>query len=146
MKFDLRPYDGAGSVHFGMSRAEAHEKLGSPERSWSMRSGNTADSWPDFVIRYDKSSQELVELEFTDTATVEYDGIDLFRDPDAFSKLVNLDGAALKGTGTIILLKLGISMGENLRDPSSSDRTVCLFCRGRWDNAMNRLTPYQLGQ
>ena len=143
MKFDLRPYDGAGSIRFGMSRAEVHEKQGSPERSWSMRSGNIAESWSDFVIRYDKKSQELIEVEFKDTATVEYEGIDLFRDPDAFSKLLNLDGAPFKGTGTIILLKLGISMGENLRDPSSSGRTICLFCRGLWDNAMSRLTPLE---
>ena len=143
MKFDLRPYEGAGCVRFGMIRAEVHEKLGMPEQNWKMRSGNFAEAWSSFVMRYDKTSQELIEMVFTDKATVEYKGINLFLDPDAFAKLVNFDGEALKGTGTIILLKLGISMGENMCDLSSSERTICLFSRGCWDNALSRLKPYQ---
>jgi hypothetical protein len=125
-----------------MSREEVHGLLGAPNSSWSMRSGNIAESWPEVVIRYEKVTQCIIEIEFTSSAQVEYQGIKLFEDPEAFRKIVELDGAALQGTGTVVLPRLGISTGDDLGDPTSSDRTVCLFKRGLWELAIGRLTPY----
>ena len=142
MKFDLKPYEGAGPLRFSMSREEVHGLLGLPNRSWSMRSGNIAESWPEVVIRYEKETQRIIEMEFKSCAHVECHDINLFEDSDAFRKLVELDGAALQGTGTVVLLRLGISTGDDLGDPTSSDRTVCLFEHGLWDSAIARLTPY----
>ena len=107
-----------------------------------MRSGNIAESWPEVVIRYEKVTQCIIEMEFKSSAQVVYQGINLFEDSDAFRKIVELDGAAMQGTDTVVLLRLGISMGDDLGDPTSSDRTVCLFKHGLWDSEIGRLTPY----
>lgn len=143
MKFELKPYEGADPLHFRMSRGEVHGLLGPPEHSWSMRSGNLAESWPDVVVRYEKETQNIIEMEFTSSAKIEYQGINLFEAPEAFLKLVELDGAALKGSGTVVLRRLGISTGDDLGDPTSSDRTVCLFKRGLWDSRIGLLAPYE---
>lgn len=142
MKFDLQPYVGAGPLRFSMSREEVHGLLGVPNRSWTMRSGNIAESWPEVVIRYEKETQCIIEMEFKSSAQIEYQGIKLFEDAEAFRELVELDGAALQGTGTVVLPRLGISTGDDLGDPTSADRSVCLFRRGLWDSAIGRLTSY----
>jgi hypothetical protein len=53
MKFELQPYEGAGPLRFRMTREEVHGLLGAPNRSWSTRCGNIAESWPEIVIRYE---------------------------------------------------------------------------------------------
>jgi hypothetical protein len=105
-----------------------------------MRSGEIEDRWQDYMVRYSQDLEEVVEIEFKDIASIEYNGIDVFTDPDALRKLVSLDGEALMGTGTVMLLNLGISTW-NL-DDLSIPRSLCLFCRGRWDDIKLRLTPY----
>ena len=142
MKFELQPYEGAGPLRFRMTREEVHGLLGAPNRSWSTRCGNVAESWPEVVIRYETEAQCIIEIEFKSTARIEYQGINLFEDSTAFRRIVALDGAALQGTGTVVLLRLGISTGEDLADATSSDRTVCLFKRGLWDSQIGRLTQY----
>ena len=107
-----------------------------------MRSGEIEDRWQDYMVRYSKEDEGVVEIEFKDTAPIEFKGINLFSDPDALRKLVRLDGEALQGTGTIVLLNLGISTW-NL-DDLASPRTLCLFCRSRWDDVKHRLTPYMI--
>jgi hypothetical protein len=140
MKFNLEPYEGAGCIRFGMKRPQLHKLLVAPERSRKMRSGEIEDRWQDYMVRYSQDAEEVVEIEFKDNASVECKGINVFTDPDAFRKLVSLDGEALLGTGTVVLLNLGISTW-NL-DDLSSPRSLCLFCRGRWDDIKHRLTPY----
>lgn len=140
MKFNLEPYEGAGCIRFGMKRPQLHNLLVAPERSRKIRSGEIEDRWQDFMVRYSQDLEEVVEIAFKDIASIEFKGIDVFVDPDALRKLVSFDGDALLGTGTVVLLNLGISTW-NL-DDLSSPRSLCLFCRGRWDNIKHRLTPY----
>jgi hypothetical protein len=143
MNFDIRPYEGAGPVNFGMNREEIHGLLGLPNLGWTMPNGTLVDSWNDFIIRYATDSQRASEIEFAETSGIRFDGIELFRDPNALSKLVTTDGAPLEGVGSIIFLSLGISTSANLVNPKAVERTVCVFSRGKWDRFLSRLVPYE---
>lgn len=143
MNFDIRPYEGAGPVTFGMNREEIHAVLGLPNVGRVKPDGTLVEWWDDFSIRYERDTHRMCEMEFTDRFTVHLDGIDLFHDPEALSKLVMADGAPMKGVGAIIFLKLGISTSPQLLDAADAGRTVCIFSRGTWDGVIHRLAPYE---
>lgn len=143
MSFNIRSYEGVGPVNFGMNREEIHGLLGLPNLGWTMPNGTLVDSWSDFIIRYATDSQRVLEIEFSDTSELQLDGVDLFRDPEALSKLVLADGAPLQGAGSVIFLNLGLSTSLNLENPKAVERTVCVFSRGKWDRFLSRLVPYQ---
>ena len=122
-----------------MTRFEIHLLHGAPKRAGRKPSGETSEYWEDFVVRYHKDTEKLVEIEFYDHASLGYQGLDIYSDVNAFEKLSAFDGNPLIGVGTVVFLKLGLATW-NLQDVNGP-RTVCLFCRGRWDNALARLTP-----
>jgi hypothetical protein len=143
MNFDIRPYEGAGPVTFAMNREEIHAVLGLPNVGRVKPDGTLVEWWDDFAIRYERDTRRMCEMEFTDRFAVHLDGIDLFHDPEALSKLVMADGAPMQGMGAIIFLNLGISTRPPLASPEDAGRTVCIFLRGTWDDVLHRLVPYE---
>ena len=139
MKFIIQPYEGSGSIRFGMCRSEVLRLEDAPESTRKMRSGETEDRWKDRAVRYSKDTETVVEIEFDNDADLEFDGFRVFGDPDAFQKLLKIDGDAYSSVGTVVLLRLGLSLWN--MEAMSSPRTVCLFCRGRWDHKLSMLTP-----
>ncbi len=106
-----------------------------------MRSGEIEDRWEDRAVRYDKAQGHVVEIEFEDNASAEFDGIDLFADPYAFYKLLDRDGKPMACAGAVVLLDLGMSLWNMER--RDNPRTICLFRRGRLDELKPRFVPYQ---
>lgn len=142
MKYIIQPYEGAGTIRLGAHRSEILHSEGVPESTRIMKSGEIEDRWSDRAIRYSKGMETVVEIEFDDDASLDFNGVDLFSDPNAFKKLLESDGNALSSVGTVVLLNLGLSLWN--MESMESPRTVCLFCRGRWDHKLPSLIPYRL--
>lgn len=140
MKFIIQPYEGSGAIRFGMCRSEVLRLENAPESTRKMKSGEIEDRWIDRAVRYSADTEAVVEIEFDDNADLEFDGFRVFGDPNAFQKLLKIDGGALSSVGTVVLLRLGLSLWN--MESMASPRTVCLFCRGRWDHKLSALTPY----
>jgi len=125
-----------------MCRSEVLRLEDAPESTRKKRSGEIEDRWIDRAVRYSKDTEIVVEIEFDDNPDLEFDGFKVFSDPDAFKKLLRIDGGALSSVGTVVLPRLGLSLWN--MEGMSSPRTVCLFCRGRWDHKLSALTPYRV--
>lgn len=139
--FDIRPYDGAGPLVFGMSPAEVHASLGEQPRNtaWT-KEGERDEDYPALSACYTKGTDALVEFALTSTLDVRFQGVSLFTAPNAVEILAAADGAPLEGLGSIVFLALGIAVIDFDSD-QESDRVVQVFQRGRWD-AIKHLKPY----
>ena len=139
--FDIRTYDGAGPIKFGMTSYQVITIMGQPLSTGAMPSGVFRLLYSSFEIEFDYKGA-VCNIGFLPNAIqLIFDDIDIFGDPRAFEKLVQRDGHALENLGIVVLLNLGISVTgfENEDD----DKSVGLFSRGYWDTAINDFSPYQ---
>ena len=108
--FEIKPYRGAGPLRFGMTQDEVATAAGKPVLVRKTPGGDTEMRYPDYAVRLDAADQALAEIGFTPRGKVVVEGIDVFGDPDAFDRLVQLDGEPLEGAGIIILMKFGLAL------------------------------------
>ncbi|EIJ45150.1 hypothetical protein GWL_45900 [Herbaspirillum sp. GW103] len=55
--------------------------------------------------------------------------------------MVNLDGNPYESVGFIVLLNLGITL-TGFHDDDIYQRAVTVFTRGRWDDLLQKLKPF----
>lgn len=137
--FDIRPYQGVGSLVFGTSPAEVHAVLGPPVRT---RSSNyeRIDTFQGFTVAYSGETGQFVEAAFSSAMDVRFHGINLFTASAAVEMLTVADGVPMEGLGFIVFLNLGIALAD-FDSEQESDRAVQVFERGRWDS-IKSLKPY----
>ena len=139
--YDIRPYEGAGPLAFGMSPAQVHDVIGEQPHSIGVtKKGERDEDYPSLSACYAKDSDVLVWLALTSALDVRFQGMNLFTAPDAVARLAEADGAALTGLGFIVFKNLGIALADFDSD-QESDRIVQLFQRGRWDG-IKSLVPF----
>ncbi|HQY87622.1 MAG TPA: hypothetical protein PK402_03120 [Tepidisphaeraceae bacterium] len=143
MKFEIDPYVRAGPIALGMSQPDVQAILGSPSRSSKAFNGDV--NWTYDLLYLDvgfsKKNQAVHHIGLSGSAEVFVDGIDVFRDSSAMTKLMSRDGEPFKYVGFIVLLHLGIMLGGFDDDEDASSRTIAAFSRGRWDERQSKFVP-----
>jgi len=147
-KFDIKTYVGAGHLRFGMNQAKVEQLIGTAARQKKGFSGGATEYRRDngLLTTYDSGTNELVEIGFSrNILELEYGDIKIFAEPpkEVFKNLANLDGNPYESVGFIVLLKLGITL-TGFHDDDINQRAVTAFTRGRWDDLMQDLKPFNL--
>jgi len=131
VSFEVRPFEGAGPLRFGMTSGEVHAHLGAPRIVRRNRRGELDEDYSVASAGYAGSDERLVEVAFTSAVSVTFGGANLFRDDDAVSVLVGLDGGPLAGLDIIVFPSLGIALADYFSE-QESDRVITVFAKGRW--------------
>lgn len=140
--FDVIPFVGAGSLHFGMSPTEAHRLLGEPRNSSYNSNGELDEDYAGISIGYSRGDERLVEIGFVCPTSVSLNGSNLFADRNVVEMLASLDKAPIEGLGFIVFPNLGIALADFFSE-QESDRAITVFARGRW-NDLKGFKPFAL--
>ncbi|NQE49758.1 hypothetical protein [Herbaspirillum rubrisubalbicans] len=145
-QFDIQPYSGVGDLRFGMNHVMVEELLGTATTKEEGFSGETTEYRRDngLLTTYGLNKDELVEVGFSrNILELEFDGSRIFTDPpkEVLRKLVNLDGNPYESVGFIVLLNLGVTL-TGFHDDDIYQRAVTVFARGRWDDLLQKLKPF----
>lgn len=136
MQFHITPYVGPEPIKFGMSEQEIHSLLGPPVRVRRNYLDETELVYGDFSVRFGKRGEGVVEVGFLPSASVMLEGIDLFRETDAFRKIVVMSTGAYDCGGFIVMPDLGLTFSGfhdiDVND-TDGDRAITVFVKGRWD-------------
>ena len=142
LAFEVITYVGAKPLLFGMAQAHAESVVGLPlDSTLDHRSEHNA-RYETFSIRYLPKGGTLVEIGFSRFADVSFRGIDIFRDPEAFQKLLRYDSNPYEYFGFIVLLDLGIAL-TGFHDSDESQRALTAFAQGRWDHLKGKLKEFE---
>jgi hypothetical protein len=140
--FEIEPFEAAGPIRFGMTRAEVHARLGNSTRETRNSRGEVDESWGPVSLRYGSENGEVVEVGLVPPAIATYKGHDLFAVPDLIRVLQADDPVPMEYMGFIVFLSLGITV-TGFHDGDDSQRAVTAFAHGRWDHLRSKLRPYR---
>lgn len=144
INFEVKPFEGAGPLRFGMSPEDVHVHLGEPRASRRNRRGELDEDYSEATAGYTVADDRLVEVAFVSAALVTYCGVDLLNDESALSLLVRADGSPVSGLDIIVFPSLGIALTDYFSE-QKSDRVVTVFARGRWDD-LKGFEPFSLDE
>ena len=140
--FEIEPFQAAGPIRFGMTRAEVHAVLGESTRETRNGRGEVDESWGPVSLRYGAENSKVVEVGLVEPAIATYKGQDLFALPDPIDLLQVVDPTPMEYMGFIVFLGLGITL-TGFHDSDDSQRALTAFARGRWDHLRSKLRPFQ---
>ncbi len=136
LTFELLPYLGAGPLRFGMQPGEVALLLGEPNLVRTNRYGERDERRTLLAIRFGNNEHGIAEIEFYNDAQVTFQGLNVFeQEEEAYRALLLADGEPFESLGTIVLMKLGITLSP----PNNENRTITVFSRGRWDRFIPKL-------
>jgi len=131
-EFDIITYVGAKPLLFGMKEDEVEKAVGKPSRRFVDSDGDIGMFYPDFNVRLSAKGKTVVHIGFGKGADVLFRGINVFRDKDAFGKIVSMDSSPWETYGFIVLLDLGITL-TGFHDNDPSQLAITCFEKGGWD-------------
>ena len=137
---EIVPYECVGPVKFGMTIGEVAAVLGEPEQVSTNCLKERDEHRGEMGIRFSAEEGKVVEVGLSRRVEVTLMGIDVFNDPNAFDRLVAVDGKPFESVGFVVLMKLGITL-TGLHDQDESQKAVTAFSRGRWDDE-GELRPF----
>jgi hypothetical protein len=148
LHFEIRPYEGVGSLRFGMSKIEVADLIGPPEEADVHPLGEAyEDRFGSSVLTiYSKADNTLVQIGFSRwTQGVTFKNTNIFNeDPGKVLEfLIQEDAQPLESLGIIVLLNLGITL-TGFHDDGEDERTITVFAKGRWDLKKAKLKPFVL--
>lgn len=130
----IKPYQGVESVRFGMAPPDVDRALGKPLRVSKNRRGELSHDYDRLSVRFDKNSQQAVEIAITSEASARVEGVDADPlTPKGFADVLQLDGEPYEYMGFIILLRLGVTI-TGVHDSDGSQKALTAFAKGRWDH------------
>lgn len=139
MTLTIEPYEAVGPLRFGMSQDEVVAAMGNPQRVTKNRSGN-AVLWFGEVNAI-MEGDHLAEVGLGPQAPVSVCDVHPFTDPDALNKLCKLDGDPREVLGSIVLRRIGVTLG-GFHDQDESQKGITVFSRGRWDVLESQMKPF----
>lgn len=139
MILNFEPYEAIGPLRFGMTQDEVVAAMGSPQRITKNHLG-TPELWYNDLNAIMENNR-LVEVGFGPNAPLSICGIRPFVDQGAFVELCKLDGNPHEVLGSIVLKRLGISLG-GFHDNDESQKGITAFERGRWDVLDSQMKPF----
>jgi hypothetical protein len=135
----IHPYEGVGSVHFRMNASQVEGALGTPRLVTKNRRKETVLYFDGLSITLSGYGVEEVELLPETRPSIK--DIDIFSHENALSILCRMDGSPQVCYGTIVFLKLGISI-SGLHDANESQRSTTAFSKGRFDSLRNEMVDF----
>lgn len=144
MNYEIIPYCGVEPFRFGDPEAFVEDHWGAP-KSRSVRPfppGTVELEYPGLALAFDESGR-LTQIGFDKhfNGKLILNGIDLFEDDAALSKLLKLDSDSHLWVGFVMLMGLGVRLG-GFHEVADEGRTVSMFERGRYDTKRSRLTAF----
>jgi hypothetical protein len=140
--FEIVSYIGAKPLLFGMTEGQVEQLFGRPRNLTVNLLGEKNAQYEYFSIRYSPTDNKLVEISFSKTAKLMFNGLDIFGDPKAFQTLLSEDANPYECVGFIILLDLGIAL-TGFHDDDESQLAVTVFTRGKWDRLKEKFRKFQ---
>ena len=142
MTFEIVSYVGARPLLFGMTEDQVESAVGHPFKTGVNNRGERKSEYGVFSTTVSEGDK-LVEVGFSSDAEVLIHGMELFRQPEAFPKLLQEDSCPYEYVGFVILLDLGITLG-GFHDNDPYQRAITAFARGRWDHFKNKFNKLKL--
>lgn len=139
--FEIVSYIGAKPLLFGMTEDQVKAVVGHPKRMTTNGLGEPDALYNSFSIRYSKQDKTLVEIGFSDDATVTIRGVNPFSQKNAFRDLLREDSCPYEYYGFIILLDLGITL-TGFHDNDPDQLAITAFTRGRWDHLKSKFRKF----
>jgi hypothetical protein len=146
MRFDIQPYIGALPITFGMSRAEVHRLLGTPESSFPIWDGSGVS---------EHYAQARHNVGYTNDGLVNHLGFSpggaelsilgrpiwtVSSQPDPNPILLAFDPAPLELVGFWFYLAIGVT-STGYHDDDPAQRAVTVFPRGSKAELLGEATP-----
>lgn len=151
LSFDIRPYTGALPLSFGISRAEVHRVLGTPQvASPPLAHRGYSDSWDDgnIQIGYD-ANLAVNHIGFgPGEFALSLCGSPLWttdEHPDPISALLQQDPDPWETLGFLVFDRIGITT-TGYHDQDDNDLSLCLYPRGKWDKSLQKATRPDLSR
>lgn len=135
------PYEGAGSIKFGMSREGASEILGPPNSTTTTSMGEVEDDWGLITLRYDVDSETVAEIAFHPNSGIEFEGKQLYNEDELTSFLSSKDDSPYECFGFVVFLEIGIAI-TGFHDGDVGERAITAFKKGRWDSMRNSFQAF----
>lgn len=136
---DIHSYSSVGTIKFGMSSDQVRALLGEPRRITTNRFGEEVLAFDGMNVCVSPSTG-VVEVTLLPEAQPTISDIAIFSSPWALRRLRSLDDQPLEVVGTIVFLKLGISV-TGLHDGDDEQRAVSAFVKGRWAVFQDKMKP-----
>jgi hypothetical protein len=140
--WDIQPFIGMGSLHFGMSPSAVADLIGAPESTRAKETRLREFRDVDLpILTYDRET--LVEIEaFYDVPDVTYQGMNVFgiSGLQCLQALETANGGALHDVGVVLFAQIGMTCGR-LDEDAQSDHSVTAFSRGFWDDKLADFEP-----
>jgi hypothetical protein len=140
MTFDIRPYEGAGKLYFGMTSVEVRKVLGEPSNTFFKTSSDTLETERyehDNLFIYYKEPSNIEAIEFYSPSQVIFDGIKLFELSYEALKtlLLKLDSELEIEVDGLTSYKLGIgAYAPNAdEDGSLAVESIIIFEKGYYE-------------
>lgn len=127
-RFEIISYVGALPLRFGMTQDEVEKIFGKPAYRQLTLMGRIHVAYDAFYIRYTPEDQKLADISFSPESRLFFDGIDIFRDPKSFEKIVSKDSCPYESVGFVILIDLGMAM-TGFHDGDEEQLAVTVFPR-----------------
>lgn len=143
MTLKIVPYEAVGPMRFGMNQDEVMEAMGSPQRVTRNRNGNAVLWFGELNVIMEED--HLAEVGIGPQASVSVCGVHPFTDPYALAQLCRLDGDPREVFGSIVLRRIGLTMG-GFHDKDESQKGITVFSRGRWDVLESQMKPFVFQQ
>jgi len=144
MSFEIRSYEGLVGYPFGSAANVFTDSLGPPIFQRTNGDGEVEYHYDGFIIRFDAQTAGFRECTFARQLRIRLNDDDVEWSTEGLRRLCVEDGSPQQCHGTILLLRLGVSL-TGVTDDEVSDRSLTAFRRGDWDDFKGELKPYNVG-
>ena len=137
----VQSYESVNGLKFGASVADAERVFGKPPYR-RLRTSDVVELFYDEMtlsFRGDK----MCECTIPNGVELWIDGIKVSWTPEYFVGLIKSEITPLEFGGSVVLLKLGISL-YGYEEGAESDRAVTAFRQNVWDPYRDKLKPFKL--
>jgi len=144
MNLEVIPYGGVEPFRFGVTEELVGGCLGLPKfrSKRSFPPGTVELEYLGLAFAFDATGR-LTQIGFDKhfKGQLILNGINLFEDDAALSKLLEIDSDSHLWVGFVMLMGLGSRLG-GFHDVADEGRTVSIFERGRYDTKRPRFTAF----
>lgn len=147
-KFAILPYQGAGSIRFGMSPSEIKGLIGAPDQVSTNHLKQRVEFRSFMNVAYTPSMDQhsvLTHIGFgRQMEMVLIEDVNLFKDDPigVLNRLMLVDSRPMTYLGFVVFFELGIAL-TGFHDNDVSQKAVTVFEKGAWDNRVPKMNPFE---
>jgi hypothetical protein len=94
------------------------------------------------MVGFDQADRKAAHLGFGARSRLQYKGVYLFHDADAFEFLIAEDGQPMEDVGFIFLTRLGIYLAGFHKDDEYG-RSISVYAPGSHDDLLPKMTKFE---